>query len=101
LSAVAAVRQAAMRYAAVLALGAVALAGCGGSGSTTTATTLTTAPTTATTPKPAPSGGSSRVEEIESELRLARESLTRKITPAKRHHIEAEISKLERERSEA
>jgi hypothetical protein len=96
-----------MRYAAVLALGLVALAGCGGSGSTSTATTTTTmtqpkpAPATATTPKPAPRGGTSRVEEIENELRIARESMARKITPAIRQHFEREISKLERERGEA
>ena len=45
--------------------------------------------------------GTSRVEEIENELRVARESLAPASTEEEHNHIEGEISTYERELSEA
>jgi hypothetical protein len=112
----------------VLVVGGLALAGCGSSGPESTTSTPVATPattnittsakpttpatskppkhTTTTTPKATTPAThtvetTSRVEEIENELRAARESLARASTEEEHSHIEGEISKYERELSEA
>jgi hypothetical protein len=108
-----------MRLLAVLAM-VVALAGCGGATATTTTqppTELTpqpkpapetpidptpihptpTTPEQSTTAPERPAPRASRVEEIENELQVARESLARATTDEERNYIQGDISRSERE----
>jgi hypothetical protein len=96
-----------MRYAAVLALVLVALAGCGGATKTDT-TAPTTRPTTQpTAPKPPEEGAPATPEppasreELENELRSAPEALAHTKNPEARSRLKGEISKLRQELSEA